>query len=351
MNLKNIIALFCVICLVKKCSSVHTEQSPETSKKTEDQTPETSEKTEDITNRLSQAEKDAILDNRVTDEWKEKWQVIFNKYAHKKRHMIDAAELQSLLFNESVGFIPLVQAGKLVAMLNRTPKATVIGFEHFSTMSPILDILSTRKMKKYPEYGNKVISVKECNAMLWKTFKVKLFEKQVEASEITKLMGLGGYDKIAMEKVYELKDILRATNEFNRLLKAFFIYDKDADGTITDVELLEIMKTIDSNFTIDHAVEARKKIDKNDDCVVDFPEFLRMMKLPFSVEELFKEKFDETHITRGELNSLVKDTIGDVLDEVALNEIDPNHENRITFNDIERFYIQKTNEEDSSEEY
>ncbi|XP_050425983.1 uncharacterized protein LOC126836528 [Adelges cooleyi] len=341
MNLKNIIALLCVVCLVEKCSSIQIEQSPETSKKTEDQTPETSEKTEDITEGLTQVEIDAILDNRVTDEWKEKWQVIFNKFAHKKRHMIDAAELQSLLFNESVGFIPLVQAGKLVAMLNRTPKATVIGFEHFSTMSPILDILSTRKMKKYPEYGNRAISVKRCNRILWNIFKETLFETQEEASEITKLMGLGDDDEIAMKNVDELVDMLRATDELDNLFKAFFKFDKNKDGIINDEELLRIITRYNSDYTIDNAVIAIQKFDKNNDGVVDFPEFLRMMKLPFSVEKMFKDEFDETHITRQQLNSLVKKAIGDVLDEDTLNEIDPSHENRITYNDIERFYIRR----------
>ena len=59
---------------------------------------------------------------------------------------------------------------------------------------------------------------------------------------------------------------------------AFFITFQDGSGTISNKELLHVLRSIGQNPTEDEILELVMESDLNGDGTIDFSEFLEMMK-------------------------------------------------------------------------
>ena len=68
-----------------------------------------------------------------------------------------------------------------------------------------------------------------------------------------------------------------SVKEYDDLKKAFALYDKDGDGTITINELGAVMRSWGQNPTEDELQHMINQVDADGDGRVDFPEFLKLM--------------------------------------------------------------------------
>lgn len=67
------------------------------------------------------------------------------------------------------------------------------------------------------------------------------------------------------------------TQEKN-IKQAFQYFDKDNSGTITTEELKQCLQSEDQTLTDEEAFKLIKEVDNNDDGMIDYTEFLEMMK-------------------------------------------------------------------------
>merc|ERR1711997_1044153 len=97
--------------------------------------------------------------------------------------------------------------------------------------------------------------------------------------------------------------------------------DKDGSGTISNKELLHVLRSIGQNPTEDEILQLVIESDVNGDGTIDFPEFLEMMKRKSSetdqmesLKEAFKifDKNKSGYIDKNELKS-VTTTLGQSL--------------------------------------
>merc|ERR1711997_356272 len=100
--------------------------------------------------------------------------------------------------------------------------------------------------------------------------------------------------------------------------EAFDEFDKDGSGTISNKELLQVMRSIGQNPTEDEILEMVMETDLNGDGTIDFQEFVEMMKKKSSetdqmesLKEAFKisDKNRNGYIEAKELKS-VTTTLG-----------------------------------------
>ena len=76
-----------------------------------------------------------------------------------------------------------------------------------------------------------------------------------------------------------------------QLKETFKLFDKDNDGTITKVELKEMMKKLGKEPS-DEEVEAMiKEVDSDGDGQIDFEEFKKMMQADAENDEAENEQF------------------------------------------------------------
>lgn len=130
------------------------------------------------------------------------------------------------------------------------------------------------------------------------------------------------------------------------LKEAFSLFDRDGDGTITTKELQVVMRSIGLNPTEDEIKEMIQEVDSDNDCEVDFPEFLQLMAKKMKEGEMDEElieafkTFDKTNKGFFELEELkeVMRHYGEKLsdEEFALmfNEADFDHDGKIAFQDF-----------------
>lgn len=72
----------------------------------------------------------------------------------------------------------------------------------------------------------------------------------------------------------------------NNLKHAFEYFDRDGNGTITLEELKETLSSDDLLLDESELEKIISDIDKNDDGMIDYKEFLEMMKNSKSLKEL-----------------------------------------------------------------
>ncbi|CAL8086393.1 unnamed protein product [Calicophoron daubneyi] len=66
-------------------------------------------------------------------------------------------------------------------------------------------------------------------------------------------------------------------DQIEELREAFGLFDKDHDGHITMQELRSMMKLFNRPCTTEEAKEIMAEVDKNNDGVIDFREFVELM--------------------------------------------------------------------------
>jgi len=128
--------------------------------------------------------------------------------------------------------------------------------------------------------------------------------------------------------------------------EAFDEFDKDGSGTISNKELLQVMRSIGQNPTEDEILEMVMETDLNGDGTIDFQEFVEMMKKKSSetdqmesLKEAFKifDKNGNGYIEAKELKS-VTTTLGSMLTEEEFDafweEADVNHDGKLDYEEF-----------------
>ncbi|KAL2157282.1 hypothetical protein VTH06DRAFT_6220 [Thermothelomyces fergusii] len=70
----------------------------------------------------------------------------------------------------------------------------------------------------------------------------------------------------------------KETDKEQELLKAFAVFDKDKNGTISSDELRNVLKSLGEKLTDEEVDEMIKIADRNGDGVIDYNEFVGIMK-------------------------------------------------------------------------
>merc|ERR1711935_231051 len=136
-------------------------------------------------------------------------------------------------------------------------------------------------------------------------------------------------------------------DEVSDLKEAFSIFDIDGDGTITIIELREVMKSLGQNPTEKELKQMIRSVDADGNNEIDFDEFLILMssKKPSS-DDPDKELrdafavFDDDNsgsISREELKKLMKNlgqSLSDGELDAMMDEVDTDGNGEIDFNEF-----------------
>jgi len=133
-------------------------------------------------------------------------------------------------------------------------------------------------------------------------------------------------------------------DEVGDLKEAFSMFDIDGDGTITIVELKEVMKSLGQNPTENELKQMIKSVDDNGDNEIDFEEFLILMssKKPGNddPDKELKDAFavfdadGSGTISRTELKKLMKNlgqSLSDAELDAMMDEVDTDGSGEIDF--------------------
>ncbi|KAL7546729.1 hypothetical protein ACHAWF_016263 [Thalassiosira exigua] len=141
-------------------------------------------------------------------------------------------------------------------------------------------------------------------------------------------------------------------DEVADLKEAFSMFDIDGDGTITIVELKEVMKSLGQNPTEKELKQMISSVDDNGDNEIDFEEFLILMssKKP-SKDDPDKELRDAFKvfdadgsgtISRSELKKLMKNLGQKLSDEeldAMMDEVDTDGNGEIDFQEFKTMMV------------
>ncbi|CAH8546993.1 unnamed protein product [Heterobilharzia americana] len=94
--------------------------------------------------------------------------------------------------------------------------------------------------------------------------------------------------------------------QIDELRETFRLFDKDHNGYITIQELCSIMKMFSRPCTLNEAKEMMLHVDKNNDGIIDFREFLELMS-PL----IISNNIDDTYLW-GSFNFFDKDKDGNI---------------------------------------
>merc|ERR1712085_62947 len=136
-------------------------------------------------------------------------------------------------------------------------------------------------------------------------------------------------------------------DEVSDLKEAFSMFDIDGDGTITIIELREVMKSLGQNPTEKELKQMIRSVDADGNNEIDFDEFLILMssKKPSS-DDPDKELrdafavFDDDNsgsISREELKKLMKNlgqSLSDGELDAMMDEVDTDGNGEIDFNEF-----------------
>ncbi|XP_050425530.1 uncharacterized protein LOC126836335 [Adelges cooleyi] len=271
---KNILLLFCVVCFVEKCCS--------------------------------------------TDKWREN----LEKHHDNGDGLIDAVELQKLIFQKCKGFVTVRLADIYIPFINLNG-SNQITFAEFERMAPLINVLSEREKSEANDdvNGNKTISVKQARDVLWRVF-YGLFENRKEISEVFKIFGLNEEDPIERETFEEIEETLKSTRKLNETHTLFCYLDKDKNKVLSAEEV---------------STAIIEKYDINRDNKIDFTEFVSYCHRPGAGEQVFIIQFGKSHITREELNDFLFREFKTRLTVYDLDEIDPSSKNNISYQDFKKW--------------
>ncbi|KAL7526984.1 hypothetical protein ACHAXR_001745 [Thalassiosira sp. AJA248-18] len=144
-------------------------------------------------------------------------------------------------------------------------------------------------------------------------------------------------------------------DEVADLKEAFSMFDIDGDGTITLVELKEVMKSLGQNPTEKELTQMIKSVDDNGDNEIDFEEFLILMssKKPSSSDpdKELKDAFavfdadNSGSISRSELKKLMKNlgqTLSDAELDAMMDEVDTDGNGEIDFAEFKTMMVRES---------
>eukprot|EP01126_Amoeba_proteus_P002059 TRINITY_DN1064_c0_g1_i3.p1 TRINITY_DN1064_c0_g1~~TRINITY_DN1064_c0_g1_i3.p1 ORF type:complete len:149 (-),score=50.71 TRINITY_DN1064_c0_g1_i3:93-539(-) len=135
------------------------------------------------------------------------------------------------------------------------------------------------------------------------------------------------------------------TEEYREELReAFYMFDKNRDGSISVNELSQVLRNLNQAATDAEINEMIRQVDKDGDGEIDFEEFVSMMaNAKCSTEEEMRQAFavfdsdGNGFIDKKELRSVLQQ-LGEEVDEDQLNEMmrsaDINNDGTIDYNEF-----------------
>eukprot|EP01123_Difflugia_compressa_P011852 TRINITY_DN4865_c0_g2_i1.p1 TRINITY_DN4865_c0_g2~~TRINITY_DN4865_c0_g2_i1.p1 ORF type:complete len:150 (+),score=44.91 TRINITY_DN4865_c0_g2_i1:149-598(+) len=98
-----------------------------------------------------------------------------------------------------------------------------------------------------------------------------------DAREMVSRVDRDGDGTIDFEEFVELMATSKSSTD-EEMLAAFKVFDEDGNGTINIDELRKVMKKLGEKVTEDQLKEMIKAADINGDGLIDYHEFVKMMK-------------------------------------------------------------------------
>merc|ERR1712173_469687 len=83
---------------------------------------------------------------------------------------------------------------------------------------------------------------------------------------------------VMMRRKEKKKGVKQNTSYVDELKEAFNVFDKNGDGEITAQELADTMKALGENLTEDDVKFMMSEVDSDNNGVIDFDEFKKMMQ-------------------------------------------------------------------------
>eukprot|EP01126_Amoeba_proteus_P050155 TRINITY_DN5904_c0_g1_i2.p1 TRINITY_DN5904_c0_g1~~TRINITY_DN5904_c0_g1_i2.p1 ORF type:complete len:149 (-),score=40.92 TRINITY_DN5904_c0_g1_i2:131-577(-) len=135
------------------------------------------------------------------------------------------------------------------------------------------------------------------------------------------------------------------TEEYREELReAFYMFDKNRDGSISVTELSHVLKNLNQAASDAEINEMIRQVDKDGDGEIDFEEFVSMMaNAKCSTDEEMRQAFavfdadGNGSIDKKELHSVLEQ-LGEDVDEEQLNEMmkaaDINNDGTIDYNEF-----------------
>lgn len=127
--------------------------------------------------------------------------------------------------------------------------------------------------------------------------------------------------------------------------EAFFVFDTDGSGTISNEELGTVIRSLGQRPTEEELAEIIAEADKDGNGEVDFPEFLQLMAKKINSGDADREIKDawevfsvgEEFIPPSQLK-LIMENLGETLDEEGvlklINEADYDADGKISYDDF-----------------
>ncbi|XP_050425529.1 uncharacterized protein LOC126836334 [Adelges cooleyi] len=265
------------------------------------------------------------------------WREIFKRNDSNSDGLIDAVELQKIIFQDFKGFITVRLADIYISFINLNG-SNKIGFEQFKRMAPLFEILSQRGNSEDNDKvnGSETISVENFQVKLLQKFG-DVFKKKIEVLELFKLIGLNEKDSIGSEKSKEIVDILRATLKLNDLYGVFRLFDKDKNNVFDGEELVELIQKVRPDLAaVERAKAQMKSYDTNGNDEIDFAEFSNLYCSPLPAEQTFEDMFGKPLVSIDELNDFYERLLGGRLPLNLINQLDPLRKNKISYQDINK---------------
>ncbi|XP_050426652.1 uncharacterized protein LOC126836974 isoform X3 [Adelges cooleyi] len=273
--------------------------------------------------------------------WHPTWEDIFKRYDDEKKGSISDKTLQVLIFEQFNGFLTVRQANEYISLIT-AKKSNRIDVEQFKRLKPIIDVLSTReKIQENEQAPLDSIPKSTFEEEIVAGFYV-LFKNRREISEVFKLVGHDPKtDSIKPIQLAHVKNMLMSSLRLQTFYDGFKETDKNHDGFVDAEEMKSLLGGVDKSYDdLKAAEQAIRNHDKNGDGLLDVAEYIAAVSAPLDDDEIFMLEFNTPRITREKLQTLVNNLYGQELKEADLDLVDPNHENSISYQDMDRLCLQ-----------